>query len=85
MNLAGFIDTFKEAIAQRVGRVLSAPLPPIGGLVPDPDRVTATSSPDCSAHPWERRPTPSGARPTLPSDPPGHDRRRARWAPARRS
>ena len=75
MNLGGFIDTFKDAIARRV--VESYPplyRPSENGL----------RSPGCSASPWERRPTPSGARPS-PSKPTGAPPSSARWAPARPS
>ena len=56
MNLGGFIDTFKDAIAQRVVESY----PPLyrpsenGGKLP-----RLLRSP-----PWGRRPTPSGERPS---------------------
>ena len=74
MNLGEFIDTYKEAIAQRVVESY----PPLyrpsenGGTLP---RLLRT--------PWGRRGTPSGARPS-PSKPTGERRWWARWARAKR-
>ena len=73
MNLGGFIDTFKDAIAKRVVESY----PPLyrpsenGGTLPN-----------CSAPPWEPRPTPYGASPS-PSRPTRAPTSWGRWAPAR--
>ena len=75
MNLGGFIDTFKEAIAKRVVESY----PPLyrpsenGGTLPRLLRK-----------PLGRRRTPSRERPS-PSKPTGAPRSSARWAPARPS
>ena len=72
MNLGGFIDTFKDAIARRVVESY----PPLyrpsenGGTLPRLLR--------------KPRPTPSGARPS-PSRPTGAPRLSGRWARARPS
>ena len=60
MDLAQFIDTYKEAIAQRVVESY----PPLYR----PSQNGHTACPNCSAPPWEPRPTPYGASPS-PSRP----------------
>ena len=75
MDLAGFIDTYRDAIAQRVVESY----PPLyrpsenGGKLPMLLRK-----------PLGRRRTPSGARPS-PSKPTGAPPSSGRWAPARHS
>ena len=76
MNLGEFIDTYKEAIAQRVVESY----PPLYR----PSENGAGRCPTCCAPPWERKPTPSGERPS-PSKPTGAPPSSARWAPARPS
>ena len=78
MNLGEFIDTFRDAIAQRVVESyppLYRPRIRCGAGF----RRTAGRSPACSESPWGRRPTPSGARPYR-SKPTGARRSSARWA-----
>ena len=55
MDLAGFIDTYREAIAKRV---VESTRPSTG------PRRTATPSPSCCASPSGRRGMPSKAQPS---------------------
>ena len=67
MDLAGFIDTYKEAIAPAGGRVLPAPLPALRQRTAPPPPPPLPSRRPARRHP---------RRGPLPRSPPGHDRRR---------